>query len=209
MFRWILDHETAAFRRGIVLCLALVLALCGLNWYTRTHFLAMDTRFTLTHLNKTEAVATDRAGNEAVLTGSRELGLDGGPQILNYRGKQIEHFLSSANAQRSCLFPDGTVRADRELSDPDAPHYAEYRLLNHMVQLYENRPPLTRLLIALPVSLIVMILGLLALCFLEHSWELTHFLEVEGGEPTAFALYGIQLTGMLLIVASLVTAWFI
>lgn len=209
MFRWILDHETAAFRRGIVLCLALVLALCGLSWYTRTHFSAMDTRFTLTRLSKTEAVAADRTGNEAVLTGSRELGLDDGPQILSYRGERIEHFISSANAQRSCLFPDGTVLADRELSDPDAPHSAEYRLMSRMVRLYENRTPLARLLVALPVSLIVTILGLLMLCFPERNWELTHFLEVEGGEPTAFALYGIQLAGTLLIVASLVTAWLI
>ena len=209
MFRWILDHETAAFRRGIALCLALTLALCGLSWYTRTHFSAMDTRFTLTRLSKTEAVVTDRQGSEAVLTGSRELGLDGGPQILTYRGERIEHFISNANAQRSCLFPDGAVLADREMNDPDAPHYAEYRLLSRMVRLYENRPPLARLLAALPVSLIVMILGLLALCFPEHSWELSHFLDVEGGEPTAFALYGIQLTGVLLIVAGLVSAWLI
>lgn len=209
MFNWVRAHEGAAFRRGIVLCLVLVLALCGLSWYTRTHFSAMDTRFTLTRLNKTEAVATDRAGNEAVLTGSRELGLDGGPQILTYRGERIEHFISNANAQRSCLFPDGTVLADRELSDPDAPHSAEYRLVDHMVRLYENRTPLARLLVALPVSLIVVVLGLLALCFPERNWELTHFLEVEGGEPTAFALYGIQLTGVLLIAAGLIAAWFI
>ena len=55
----------------------------------------------------------------------------------------------------------------------------------------------------------MVVLGLLALCFPERNWELTHFLEVEGGEPTAFALYGIQLTGVLLIAAGLIAAWFI
>lgn len=206
MFRWILDHETAAFRRGIALCLALCVVLCGLSWYTRTRFSAMDARFTLARLSKTEAAARDGEGNEAVLTGSRELALDSGVQTLAYRGETVERFLDAQSGNISCRFADGEVVAEKELSDSDAPHHAEYRLLRRMVQLYEGRAPRTRLLLALPISLLVCLLGLLMLCFPERNWELTHFLTIADGKPTALALDVIQVCGLLVLAAGLIVA---
>lgn len=205
MFRWILDHETAAFRRGIVLCLALTLALCGLSWYTRTHFSAMDTRFTLTRLSSTEAAARDSDGMEAVLTGPRDLLMDGGFQSLVYRGETIRRFCSDG-MEIFFEFPDGTVLSEKSLGEPDSVHGGEYLLIRRLAGLYEGLSPLKRLFIALPTSLFVLFIGLLMLCFPERNWEVTHFLCTEGGSPTRLALESIQYIGAALIIAGLLVA---
>lgn len=193
------------FRWGFLLCLLLSVGFCGLRYGWRTRFSAMGTRFTLTRLSSTEAAARDSDGMEAVLTGPRDLLMDGGFQSLVYRGETIRRFCSDG-MEIFFEFPDGTVLSEKSLGEPDSVHGGEYLLIRRLAGLYEGLSPLKRLFIALPTSLFVLFIGLLMLCFPERNWEVTHFLCTEGGSPTRLALESIQDIGAALIIAGLLVA---
>lgn len=195
-----------AFAWGLAACLLIACLLCGGRYYARTHFQVDGARYTLVRRTGEEAVLRDTQGEEAVLTGSRDLPLSGGIQVMSYAGKEASRAFDVSDVSYYYTLSDGTTWSEQELEEGASMLSGEYRLMKRLCALYEGRAPLRQAVRSLLLSCLLLLGGLFLLCLPGRAWEISHFLTVEGGEPTELALFAAQFSGVLLAVVGLVFA---
>ena len=217
MYIFIERHgNSKVFRRGYCLLAVLLVSIVIVHCYSLSHFTFNGERLVLSKIGKDFVVMTDRSGNDAELRGPYELHLTGESNMLMYQNREtictvdweetggyIYHFSDGSSLTEPMLiisFDDIDSPIDR-MSDIQR---GEYELINRMRSYLQNGSPVWNAVWSGLLALVILLLGVGIFCYPDAVWKLNTMFTVRGGEPTEWALFINQLSGIVSIIMAFI-----
>ncbi|MBO4299613.1 MAG: hypothetical protein J5998_12545 [Clostridia bacterium] len=216
MFRFIRDHDRTAFKWAASCALAALALITALAGWSMTHYSFGGERLALRRIEENRAVMADASGHEAVLTGSGSIPTVGRDSELTYGDLVIRRRFDESDFAYVYTFSDGSeasvslfaVTADGQTASDGLTELqrAEFDLFGKMQAYLESGNPVWRYVGKNILMASIALLGLAMLCFPESAWRVQHKFSVRGGEPTDWAIFSNQATGVFFAAVSLVLA---
>ncbi len=214
MLKFSRRRGSTLFRYGSLVLAFLLIVLVWTLWNHQRHHVFASRELTLAGTANGIVTMVDDEGNEATLTGSADLFLDGGTQTVRYMDRVMHCKVDWSSGNYLYTFNDGTAftlpprqvgsaRSGVSGTDDLTPlQQEELSLFATMQRMQDKGSTLPTALWKGLVSLVILLMGMAMICFPAAIWRIGTLPIVRDGEPTEWALISSALAGVFLILTA-------
>ena len=216
MFRYIREHGRTSVKGAAICLLAAVALVTALSGWSMTHYTFDGEWLALRRAEDGRVVMADKTGREAVLTGPGSVPVVGRESELTYGERVIRRRFDENDFAYVYTFSDGSeaslpvvsVKTDGQSAGDGLTDFqrAEFSLFERMQLFLESGSPLPRNVWKNALMALIAVFGLAMLCFPEAAWRVQTMFIVNGGEPTDWAIFSNQASGLLFAAVAIALA---